>query len=567
MSTSDELYLAVDGEPLMNRPDSLPRPATPPAPRRGLTAAVLGAVAALVLTACGSGGTASGGADPAAAGPPQPGGTLRFAVGSDQGCVDPQQVTSNDSIYSLRQIVDSLTDQDPATGEIKPWLATGWQVNADATAYTFELRPGVTFSDGTPLDAAAVEANFDKVPQLGARGTLPKGYLASYQGTTVESPTKFTVTFSHSNVQFLQGTSTHSLGILSPATVAKTDDERCAAVIGSGPFVIESYALNQSTILTRRTGYNWGSSLSKHTGDAYLDRIEFRVVPESGVRTGSLQSGEVDAIGSIGPQDEAPLTAAGVQLLGRANPGIPYSISFNLQKPIVSDAAVRAALSLAINRPEVVSAVFTSQTKAATSALASSTPSFADESGQLAFDAAKAASTLDADGWVPGPGGIRAKAGQPLSIELTFYSNSATNKPALELIQQQVRKVGIDLQLRERPIADSSLVQQSGDFVASWGNLTRADPDILRSQFSTAGNNYYRLPPSPLDQLLADQAAQTDPVKRTALVGQAQELLLQNHSVVPVVELTTLLGFAGGTHDVRFDASSRIYLYDAWKSS
>ncbi|MCU1660698.1 MAG: hypothetical protein JWR58_763, partial [Pseudonocardia sp.] len=69
MSTSDELYLAVDGEPLMNRPDSLPRPATPPAPRRGLTAAVLGAVAALVLTACGSGGAASGGADPAAAGP------------------------------------------------------------------------------------------------------------------------------------------------------------------------------------------------------------------------------------------------------------------------------------------------------------------------------------------------------------------------------------------------------------------------------------------------------------------------------------------------------------------
>ncbi len=536
------------------------------APRRGIVLAALGAVTALVLAACGSGGAGAGGADQAAAGPPQPGGTLRFAVGSDQGCVDPQQVTSNDSVYSLRQIVDSLTDQDPATGEIKPWLATGWQVSPDATAYTFTLRQGVTFSDGTPLDADAVKANFDKVQQLGARATLAKGYLASYQGTTVTSPTTFTVTFSKPNVQFLQGSSTFSLGILSPASVAKTDDERCAGVIGSGPFVIESYTLNQSTVLTRRTGYDWGSSLWTHPGEAYLDRIEFRVVPESGVRTGSLQSGEVDAIGSIGPQDEAPLTAVGVQLLARANPGVPFGINFNLQKPIVSDPGVRSALSLAIDRPEVVSAVFTSQTRPATGVLASSTPSYADASAQLTFDAAKASSTLDADGWAPGPNGIRVKDGQPLTIELTFFSNAATNKPALELIQQQLRKVGIDLQLRERPISDATPVQQSGDFVATWGNLTRADPDILRTQYSTAGNNYFRLPPGPLDQLLADQAAEPDQAERTAIVGQAQALLLQNTYTVPVVELTTVLGVASTTHDVRFDASSRIFLHDAWKS-
>ncbi|WP_433279331.1 ABC transporter substrate-binding protein [Pseudonocardia xinjiangensis] len=534
--------------------------------RRGIVLAALGAVTALVLAACGSGGAGAGGADQAAAGPPQPGGTLRFAVGSDQGCVDPQQVTSNDSVYSLRQIVDSLTDQDPATGEIKPWLATGWQVSPDATAYTFTLRQGVTFSDGTPLDADAVKANFDKVQQLGARATLAKGYLASYQGTTVTSPTTFTVTFSKPNVQFLQGSSTFSLGILSPASVAKTDDERCAGVIGSGPFVIESYTLNQSTVLTKRTGYGWGSSLWTHPGEAYLDRIEFRVVPESGVRTGSLQSGEVDAIGSIGPQDEAPLTAVGVQLLARANPGVPFGVNFNLQKPIVSDPSVRSALSLAIDRPEVVSAVFTSQTRPATGVLASSTPSYADASAQLTFDAAKAGSTLDADGWAPGPDGIRVKDGQPLMIELTFFSNAATNKPALELIQQQVRKVGIDLQLRERPISDATPVQQSGDFVATWGNLTRADPDILRTQYSTAGNNYFRLPPGPLDQLLADQAAEPDQAKRTAIVGQAQALLLQNTYTVPVVELTTVLGVASNTHDVRFDASSRIFLHDAWKS-
>src|SRR5690606_11590909 len=312
------------------------------------------AATALLLAACGSTPAAST-ADP---GTPQPGGTLRFAVSSDQGCVDPQQVGSNDTIYSLRQVVDSLTDQDPATGELRPWLATSWESNADATAYTFTLREGVTFSDGTPLDAEAVKANFDAVPRLGPRGTLPKGYLAGYAGTTVESPTRFTVSFDRPNVQFLQGTSTHSLGILSPATVAKSDDERCASVIGSGPFVIESYTRDESIVLAKRPGYAWGSQLWQSQGEAHLDRVEFRIVPESGVRGGGLRSGEVDAIGNIAKQDEALLAAAGVQLLGRANPGVPFGITFNQATPLGADPAVREALSLAIDRAEIVATVY-----------------------------------------------------------------------------------------------------------------------------------------------------------------------------------------------------------------
>jgi len=518
---------------------------------------------AVLLSACGSTPTAST-ADP---GVPQPGGTLRFAVSSDQGCVDPQQVGSNDTIFSLRQVVDSLTDQDPATGELRPWLATSWETNADASAYTFTLREGVTFSDGTPLDAATVQANFDAVQDLGARGTLPKGYLAGYTGTTVESPTRFTVAFDRPNVQFLQGTSTHSLGILSPATVAKSDDDRCAAVIGSGPFVIESYTRDESIVLAKRAGYAWGSSLWRSPGEAQLDRVEFRIVPESGVRVGSLQSGEVDAIGNLAQQDEAPLTAAGAQLIGRPNPGVPFGISFNQATPLGGDAAVREAVSLAIDRAEVVATAYSSQTKPATSALASTTPGYADQSALLGFDPARAGSVLDAAGWLPGPDGVRAKNGTPLTVELTWFSNSPANRAAVELIQQQVRKVGIDLQLREKPISENTPTFQSGQFTAAWGNTTRADPDILRSTYSTTGNNYYRLPPGPLDALLAQQAAQPDETARDTTVAQVQQLLVQEHYAIPVVELTTVLGVAADVHGIAFDAGSRIQLHDAWKAA
>lgn len=527
-----------------------------------LRLAALLAATALALAACGADAPAAGGD----AGPPQPGGTLRFAVSSDQGCLDPQQVGSNDSIYVLRQVVDSLTDQDPATGELKPWLATSWTTAPDARSYTFTLREGVTFSDGTPLDANAVKANFDRIPQLGARGTLPKGYLAGYASTTVTSPTQVTVAFSQPNVQFLQGTSTHSLGILSPATVATSDDERCARVVGSGPFTVRDYTKNASVTLARRPGYAWGSALFAHPGEAYLDAVEFRVVPESGVRAGSLQSGEVDAIGSIGQQDEAPLQAAGAQMLARPNPGITFGIGFNFTRPVVDDPAVRQALSLAINRQEVVSGVFTSQTKAATSVLASTTPSYTDDSADLAFDPARAKATLDAAGWVAGPDGVRAKGGQRLTVPVSFANNAGTNKPALELLQQQARAAGIDVAIQEFPIAQFPQVQQSGDFVAIWGNLTRADPDILRSQFSVAGANYYRVPPSPLEPLLVSQAGEPDPAKRAEIVAQAQQELVAQTFYVPVVELTTVLGVGPTVHGITFDASSRIQLHDAWKS-
>jgi peptide/nickel transport system substrate-binding protein len=517
--------------------------------------------AVLLLAACGS----SPPAGTAGTGIPQPGGTLRFAVSSDQGCVDPQQVGSNDTIFSLRQVVDSLTDQDPATGELRPWLATSWESNVDASAYTFTLREGVTFSDGMPLDAAAVKANFDAVPDLGPRASLPKGYLAGYAGTTVESPTRFTVTFDGPNVQFLQGTSTHSLGILSPATVERSDDERCASVIGSGPFVIEAYTRDESIVLAKRAGYAWGSSLWRSPGEAQLDRVEFRIVPESGVRVGSLMSGEVDAVSNLAQQDEAPLTGAGAQLQGRSNPGIPFGISFNQATPIGGDPAVREAVSLAIDRAEVVATVYNSQTKPATSALASTTPGYADQSALLPFDPARAGSVLDAAGWLPGPDGIRGRNGAPLSVELTWYSNSPANRAAVELIQQQVREVGIDLQLREKPISENTPTLQSGQFTATWGNTTRADPDILRSTYATAGNNYYRLPPGPLDALLAEQAAQPDEAARAATVAQVQQLLVREHHAIPVVELTTVLGLAAGVHGVLFDSGSRIQLHDAWK--
>lgn len=210
----------------------------------------------------------------------------------------------------MRQVVDSLTDQDPKTGKIVPWLAKSWDVSSDATTFTFRLRSGVTFSDGSKLTAQVVKDNFDAVPKLGALGTLAEGYLSGVKSTTVVAPLTVKVTFSQPNAQFLQATSTHSLGIESSASVKRTPQQKCSdGVIGSGPFVLKQYVQNQSITLAKRTGYAWGSSRWSKNGEAYLDKLVFKVVPEAGVRAGSLQSGQVDAISTVGKANEAALGA------------------------------------------------------------------------------------------------------------------------------------------------------------------------------------------------------------------------------------------------------------------
>lgn len=531
--------------------------------RRSLPGALVAMVSVSTLLAACSAGAGSGDA----AGPPKPGGTLTFAVSSDAGCVDPQQIASNDSVYSSRQLVDSLTDQDLNTGRIVPWLAQSWEAGPDATTFTFHLRPGATFSDGTSVNAQVVKDNFDAVGKLGPRASLGLSYLSGYKDTVVVDDLTARVEFTAPNSQFLQATSTFSLGLVAEASVRASPDQRCQSVIGSGPFVLDKYTPNQSVALSKRKGYNWGSALWKHQGEAYLDRLVFQVVPESGVRVGSLQSGQIEATGSLAPQDEIAVKAAGLVTQARPNPGYVFSLGVNNARPLTSDPAVRQAILKAIDRQEVVDTIFTPETKPATSVLAGTTPDYQNLGAALAFDPNGAKKLLDDAGWQPGPNGIRVRSGVPLNLDVVWFANLSTNQSTLELIQQQLKAVGIGIALHEHSISDITAVQKSGDFDLVWGNTTRGDPDVLRTQLSTKLANYLRVPPGPLDSLLDRQLAEVDPTARAQFVDQAQHTTVQNAYTIPVVELTTVIGLSNKVHDLEFEASSRLQFHDTWLSS
>jgi peptide/nickel transport system substrate-binding protein len=272
----------------------------------------------------------------------------------------------------------------------------------------------------------------------------------------------------------------------------------------------------------------------------------------------------VDAISSVGKANEAALKGGQVTLQRRANPGVVFGLGLNNSRPALKDARVRQAILFAIDRKQIADTVFPTGTQPATSVLAHTTPDYANLSSDLTLDAAKAKSLLDAAGWRTGSGGIRTKDGKKLSLTVDWIPNSATNQPALELIQQQLKAVGVGVALKQLQVTQLAPTLQSGDYDAAWGNTTRADPDILRSSFSTKLANFYRIPVSPLDTSLAAQAATTDVAKRKQLVEKAQQLIVQNAYYAPVVELQTQIGVSHKVHSLNFDASSRIQLHDTW---
>ncbi|MEL7974858.1 ABC transporter substrate-binding protein [Isoptericola sp. F-RaC21] len=532
--------------------------------RRTAAAALAAALLVAPLGACSDGAGTTPGPAGSPDGAPNPGGRLSFGLGYDPACLDPQQAGGNDSLNIGRQLVDSLTDQDPDTGEIVPWLATSWEVSPDATEFTFTLRDDATFADGTPVDAEAVQANLDGIAALGAQSTLGASYLSGYAETVVEDPRTARVVFDRPSAQFLQATSTMTLGLISTESTALSVEERCAGeFVGSGPFVLTGWTPAQSATVDRRDDYAWPSANADHEGPAHLDGIDFTVVPEASVRTGSIVSGQLDAFMNVLPADEAQLAGAGITVSARANPGISFALVPNLDRPVAGDDAVRAAISAAIDRDLVVDTVLTPSYRRATGPLTSSNPAYTDLSDLLQVDVEGAARTLDQAGWTVGDDGIRAKDGTRLSATVIYITNFAGSEPALELVQQQLRAIGIELVLQEVQLAEYAQAREDGDADFSWNSLTRADGDVLRTVYGSPAT--LPLPDDdPLLDELAAQGAEPDRDARQELLDGIQRELLERHLSIPVLEFSTVVATAPHVHDVRFEASSRLSFYDTW---
>jgi peptide/nickel transport system substrate-binding protein len=543
--------------------------------RRNFLIGAGGLSATLALAACSTGSTDSA-STASAAGKPVHGGTLTISFFADlEGAFDPNQVYWIETRSLNRNFADSLTDQNPATGEMVPWLADSWTINSDASEYTFKLRKGVTFSDGSTFDAAAVKTAYDGIVALGALSELGLIYLNGYKSSTVLDDYTVRVNFNGPSAQFLQATSTTTLSILSPATYKKTPAQRAAGdVVGSGLFVLDSFTAGQEVKLSRRADYAWPSPLVKNRGAAYLDGISVSYVAEDSVRLGNLTSGLLDIDWPrlpISAADQKIIIAAGGTIVQRSLPGIADIMLPNITagRPF-SDPAVRQAFIKAVDLDSYASTVFWDTYPVVASVLDRSTPGWADQSSLLGYDLAGAQSLLDGAGWKLGSDGYRHKNGQKLT--LTYLV--AINSPGPQLLQSQLKQAGFDVQIEIVTAGQEVTDEKAGSYDMLESYLTRGDPSVLGAVLDLA---VVKAPPGINTQDAATKAqassyftqgaATTNPAQRAAVYADLQKYLIEQGAAFPIYERVQVSGLSSKVHGFAFTSESFLRANDIWLST
>lgn len=536
-------------------------------------AAAAGAALALLAVGCSSGGEATAGASGADTGAPVQGGKLTIAVSSFQPCLDVSLTGGRNSTVT-HQILDTLTDQDPKTGEIIPRLATKWEVNDDYTAFTFHLREGVTFSDGTPLDAKVVADNFSTLAELVGEGktdTLTLNALNSFSGAEVVDPLTVKLNFKLPELGFLRNASDPYLAILSASTLATTTEERCAGkLVGTGPFVFDQIVKDKSITLKRRADYNWGAEgVVAHQGPSYLEGIVFEAVPESGVRVGGLVSGQFDISDDIPITDLPQLRSAGQTIVSKVVPNLVPGMRPNPYSPLGSDDAVRRAILKGTDRKEITETLYPEIYKAPTSIVSSGTAGWKDFGADLAYDPEGAKKILDEAGWKPGADGVREKGGVRLEPKITYIIGNffGATQQELELAQQQLARIGVKVEIKANTPADNAAMLKDiskADYDFLTGSGASKDIDFLAGLFKKSNSALLNAEQPELEAVADALNEAATPEARTKAADDLQKYVIDHGHWIPLREQTKVVAVSPKVKGYVLDTYAAHFFHDTW---
>jgi len=505
------------------------------------------------------------------------GGTLKLSMSQDPVCLDGGQVSTAALQVLGRLYYDNLTTLD-ADGTPQPWLARSWDLSGDGKTYTFHLRKGVTFSDGTAFDAKAVVANFDHWRAPATKSPLAGAYIAPIKSTKVLDANTLQVKLSYPYSAFLNVLAQGWLGLTSPRQLATaSNQEICEAPVGTGPFVVDKYTPGESLTLHRRKDYDWSASYLNHKGPAYLDAVDINFVSEASVRYSSLTSGEFDATDAVSPQN-AVAVASNPNFVYRniARQGNPSRLTLNTSRAPFNDVRVRRALSEGIDLDGIVKTLSYGQFGPQHAYLAPTTP-YADKgaNGRFVHDPQNAAKLLDeagyskkdAEGYRVGKDGKRLTAYLPVA-------QSTSPSPFNDLFQAEAKKLGLDVKIQQVTAAESASRRATGDYDLTTGVWHTNTPDGLYVLYSSneitskerIGQNSARLTDKELDTLLLKARQTTDPAQLKKLYKDAELRLEQLVPAIPLYDNYTSWAVNKDVHGVPADSSHGVPLFTlAWK--
>jgi len=507
--------------------------------RQSLVALALAPV--LLVAACSGGSTDSAS--------PQDGGTLTYATGdAEPTCLDPHVGGNYPQALISTQYLEPLVGR-AADGTILPWLARDWQVSDDGLTWDFTLADGVTFTDGTPFDADAVRVNIEHLqdPDTGSS----TGYLAVQKVASVEAVDATHARFhlTEPDSALLESLSQQWTAIESPTGIERGTDANCASPVGTGPFVVESWTPQQQVELVRNDDYAGLDPEADHDGAAYLDRIVWRFIPDAATRYAALRSGEVQMIDN--PQPDA-VKAAGqggdITLIDAPRPGASNRIELNAAQAPFDDIRVREAFVRAADVDAGIETLFAGTVQRSSSALSSVEPDVYSDPDLFTADLDRANDLLDQAGWTERDAdGYRTKDGARLTVRFPVSTNQsvAAEQSLFEQIQAGAKQAGFDVVLTPLDLSGWYAALGAHEYEAVSAPYTKVGPDVLRILYHSDGTvpapsgyfaNHAQLKDPALDDLLDRAVATADPDERADLYQQAQTIILDSYTVLPLYD-------------------------------
>lgn len=493
---------------------------------------------------------------------------LNFGAWQAPDGLDPSTVGLAASNRVLNQMFDPLVWQLSGDPTILPGLATSWVVAPDATSYTFKLRQGVKFHDGTPFDANAVKFTFDRIADPATKSTVAIGGLGPYDHSEVIDSNTVKVVFKQPYSPFLNQLSNIYMAPVSPAGVKKYGADFTSHPVGTGPFMLKDYVVRSHVTMVRNPDYNWAPAFYGRSGPAALQQINWHIVPNDSTRMGTLETGENDIVEYMIPQDVARFKAnAKFKVLSIDAPGSPRVMQINVAKAPTDELAVRQAMLHAVDQKAIVDALFKGVYAPAYTPLEPPTIGYdASLATMYPHDPAKAQQLLDSAGWKVGAGGVRQRGGASLNPLFINIADDGFDEIA-QIVQSQFKAVGIDLQLRSEawPAVVTTYNQGQHNFGEDfyWSN----DPGLLDVFYGssasqiTSGFNFAHYSNPTLNQLLAKGAAEADVAKRTALYQQACKMVMSDAVCIPIQQKRTVMAHDAKLQGLKFGSVTYPLLY------
>lgn len=557
---------------------NLPRPAqaTPKSAtqrrlltRLGLAFVLLGS--AVLATACGGNSSNPTAAPSASAGKPVDGGTIYYSAEQEPPCLQGGWVQE---AYIERQYADSLVSQ-VSGGRIVPWLATSWTVSNGGKTYTFQIKPGVKFTDGTPLNAAAVVDNFNYWTNAKTANGDVDAFIGPYFKSAVATgPLTVQVKLTQPYAPLLSTLSQGYDGILSPKGLTRGVAANCTDPIGSGPFIIQTWNHGQNIVFVRNPNYNSAPANALHQGPPYADKLVWSFVSDGTTRWGSLTSGEADVVYDV-PTVDWPTAVSQDNTKLYITPGRPDTLTLDTYHGPFTSELVRQAFAYAIDRPAAVKSAFNGEIPFdGNGALSPSTPDYdAALNDSLPYDPAKAKALLKQAGYTFNSSGIAVKNGQPLTITLPYAAGTIVDSEGATLLQdlqQQWKASGFDVKLI--PLTESQTFSgvDSGPTAAdaSLGYWTSPSPAVLyivwrfwNTKDPDFANTAYYNNAQLVNYIKAGNSA-ASPAVQQADYDAAQKIVVDTAAVIGLYTQSTADAWSKNLHDFWVEDSQGEPVFD-----